>query len=149
MRVTINIKLLNEDFNQSIADDFYSGKESEDNIKYLWEDEFVVAGDVTNFKIINNSSYLLEGQFPDGKNFSYEIPSVTIIENTTIDNKKHSFVLSKKLIKLTNKIEDKENNTIVFEVILKDGIEHFNPMNGIYIIAEHFPKELKEYSSQE
>ena len=42
MKVTLNIKLVNSKFNQAYADKDNEGEETEDNIKYLWEDEFEV-----------------------------------------------------------------------------------------------------------
>lgn len=149
MKLTINVKLRNEDFNQSIADDFYNGEESEDNVKYIWEDEFVVAEEVARLKIRNSSTYTLAGQLPDGKEFSYDIDFVTVVECTGTSGKVHSFVFSKKLIKSTNKTESSDKNEVTFEVILKDGIRYYNPMDGIYIVEEHFPSELKPYATKE
>lgn len=145
MKVTINIKLLNADFNQSIADDFYEGKESEDNIKFLWEDEFVVKENVTSFKIKNNAVYKIQGAFADNTTFSFDIPNVTIVECQTPEGPQQ-FVISKKLIKSTDKKENPKTGDITFSIILKDEIEYENPMDGVYIISSDFPKELKAAS---
>jgi hypothetical protein len=85
MIVTINVKLVNSQFNQAYADKDNEGEETEDNIKYLWEDEFEVQGNVANFKVINNTTYLLNGLYPNDDEFSFEIPDMTVLE-CTLDN---------------------------------------------------------------
>src|ERR1700741_2502030 len=103
MEVTLNVKLVNSEFNQSIADDLHNGEESEDNIKYLWEDEFTVQGKVALFKIKNNATFQLKGILPDDKEFSYDIPDMCIVECTMEDGSVVQFPISKKLIKATEK----------------------------------------------
>lgn len=44
MKVTINVKLVNSKFNQAYADKENDGFETEDNIRFLWEDEFEIQG---------------------------------------------------------------------------------------------------------
>lgn len=96
MIVTINVKLVNSKYSQAYADKDNEGEETEDNIKYLWEDEFEVQGNVTNFKVINNTSYLLNGLYPNDDEFSFEIPDweAGLKENyhLTIDEKNISIL---------------------------------------------------------
>ena len=73
MKVTVNVKLVNSEFDHDIAIALYEGDESEENIKYLWEDEFEVLGDVESFKVKNNAIYTLEGIKTDDNKFSFEI----------------------------------------------------------------------------
>jgi hypothetical protein len=141
MKVTINVKLLNADFIQSIADEFYEGKESEENVKYIWEDEFIVEGDVATFKIVNNTEYTLAGYLANDEAFSYTIPSMMLVECIDNSGKMSRFAFSKKLIKSTDKVINKDGD-ITFSVILKDEIDYKNPMDGVYIITKDFPKEL-------
>lgn len=143
MKVSINVKLVNSEFNQSIADDFYQGKESEDNIKYLWEDEFEVKGDVRSFKIHNNTVFKLQGYDAGGKPFSYDIPNMTIAECILDDEQVIQFAFSKKLILKTDKIDNRQEDAVLFAVQLKNTLELVNPVDGIYILEEDFPKELQ------
>lgn len=133
--------MFNHQFEQNIADDFYKGEESEDNVKYLWEDEFEVKGDVTSFKIKNAEPYILRGLYPDNKEFNFEINDVTICECISANNEVSQFVFSKRLVKSTDKKVDK-NGDVVFEVILKSNHPMENPMDGVYILKRDFPKEL-------
>jgi hypothetical protein len=141
MEVTLNVKMLNSEFDQALADEEHKGEESEDNIKYLWEDEFTVNGKVAQFKIKNNTVFQLRGYLPDDTEFCYDIPEMTICECTMEDGSIVQFPISKKLIKATEKIESKKKNSVTFIVLLKD-LDHVNPMDGTYILKEHFPKEL-------
>jgi hypothetical protein len=140
MKATIHIKLVNGDFSQSIADDFYEGDASEDNVKYLWEDELFF-NDIDTFKINNNAQFELNYAIGND-NKEYLINNLTIIEGTGIQGVKQ-VIVSKKIIKTTNKITT-PNNDVVFEIILKDNIDFYNPTDGMYIISTDFPKELQK-----
>lgn len=148
MKVTINVKLVNSKFNQAYADKENEGFETEDNIKYLWEDEFVIQGDVTNFKVVNNTTYFLNGVLPNDEEFSYEIPDMTVVECTMANGTKTLIPFSKKAISKTDKEETK--NGLLFSVQLKSVKEIVNPMEGVYILKEDYPEELlKHYSDEE
>jgi len=142
MKVTITIKLVNSQFNQDIAMAINDGEESEDNIKYLWEDEFEVKGEITSFKIKNNTTYQLEGYLPDDSKFSYTIPDVTIVECIDVSGNISQFPISKRLIKSTDKTEDAKTKDVLFSILLTDKYEHENPMDGAYILKSDFPKDL-------
>jgi hypothetical protein len=147
MTVTINVKLVNSKFSQAYADKENEGEETEDNIKYLWEDEFEVQGNVTNFKVINNTSYLLNGLYPNDDEFSFEIPDITVLE-CTLDNGSITLLpFSKKAISKTEKVET--DKKITFYVQLKSIREVVNPMTGVYILKDDYPKELLELYSDE
>lgn len=147
MKVTINVKLVNSKFNQAYADKENEGEETEDNIKYLWEDEFEVQGNVTNFKVTNNTAYLLNGLYPNDHEFSFEIPDMTVLE-CTLDNGTTTLLpFSKKAINKTEKVETKIGFT--FYVQLKSIREVVNPMTGVYILKDDYPKELLALYSDE
>jgi hypothetical protein len=145
MQATINVKLVNSKFNQAYADKDNEGEETEDNIKYLWEDEFDVKGNVKNFKVINNTTYQLKGFFENNKEFCFEIPDVTVLEFTMDDGSITLLPFSKKAISKTSKVETK--NGFYFNVNLKSVKEIVNPMDGVYIIKDDYPKELLPYLS--
>ncbi len=140
MKVTLNIKLVNSKFNQAYADKDNEGEETEDNIKYLWEDEFDIKGNVTNFKVINNTSYLLKGLYPNDDEFCFEIPNMTVLECTMQDGSVTLLPFSKKAISKTDKVDSKDG--LYFNINLKSIYEIVNPMLGVYIIKEDYPKEL-------
>ncbi|MCX6313078.1 MAG: hypothetical protein NT084_15775 [Bacteroidetes bacterium] len=140
MKVSITVKEVNPDFDQAYADKENEGHETEDNIRYNWEDEFDVKDEVKDFGIRNNEIYLLEGMNGNEK-FSFEIPSMTIVECIGENGAVTQFAASRKLIKDTKKNIDKEGN-VQFYIFLKGGHEHINPIPGIYISKKDFPKAL-------
>ena len=143
MNLYLHFILVNSEFNQGIADDLSEGQETEDNIKYLWEDEFKVSEPVKEFKIKNNAIYTLAGSFPDDKEFSFDIWDMTIVDCLTVEGKNMQFAVSKKLWKKTEKIVNETEDEIHLYFYLRDGLPMENPMNGVYIIKQDFPKELK------
>lgn len=142
MKVTVNVKLVNSEFDHDIAIALYEGDESEENIKYLWEDEFEVLGDIESFKVKNNAIYTLEGMKAGDIKFSFEIWDMTIVECIDKEGKINQFSFSKKLVKSTEKLQDEKTKDIIFNVLLTDKLEHVNPMDGLYILKSNFPKEL-------
>ncbi|MFL5764052.1 MAG: hypothetical protein ACJ77K_08935 [Bacteroidia bacterium] len=140
MNLHLHFILVNSEFNKGLADDLYNGEESEDNIKYLWEDEFQVSEPVKEFKIRNNAAYTLAGTIGK-KSFSYEIWDMTVIDCLTETGNTMQFAVSKKLLKKTERKGDEKETHVYF--YLKDSIPMENPMNGVYISKTDFPKELK------
>jgi hypothetical protein len=147
MKVTINVKLINSKFNQAYADKDNEGEETEDNMKYLWEDEFEVKGDVSNFKVINNTTYLLNGLYPNDEEFSFEIPDMMVLECLLENGSLTRIGFSKKAVSKTEKTETE--NGMTFNVYLKSIREIVNPMTGVYILKEDYPEELLELYSDE
>lgn len=143
MNLHLHFILVNSEFSQGFADDLHSGEESEDNIKYLSEDELKVSEPVKDFKIKNNAIYTLAGYMPDDAPFSFEIWDTTIVDCITEDGNKMQFAVSKKLIKKTEVVKDEKNNETHLYFYLKDALAFENPMNGVYILKSEFPKELK------
>ncbi|MES2762692.1 MAG: hypothetical protein V4677_10805 [Bacteroidota bacterium] len=142
MKVTINVKLVNSQFSQAYADKDNEGEETEDNIKYLWEDEFDVQGNVKEFKVINNATYLLKGLYPNDDEFCFEIPDMTIVECIMDNGSVTQIPFSKKAVSKTEKSESADH--FLFNVYLKSVRQVVNPMPGVYIIKDDFPKELTE-----
>jgi hypothetical protein len=143
MELYLHFILINSHFDQEMADQLYDGKESEDNIRNLWEDELKVAEPVSDFKIRNNASYTLAGLFPNDAPFSFDIPEMTICDCTTESGKKMQFAVSKKLLKKTERITGKNGETRMY-FYLKDTIDLENPMEGVYIARPDFPEQLKK-----
>lgn len=147
MKVTVNVKLVNSKFNQAYADKENEGEETEDNIKYLWEDEFEVQGDVKQLKVQNNATYQLRGLYPDDEEFCFEIPDMTILECTMADGSVTQMPFSKKAVSKTEKTEEKSG--VLFQVFLKSAREVVNPMTGVYILKEDYPEELLSLLSED
>lgn len=144
MNLHLHFIKVNSEFNQGLADDLYEGQESEDNIKYLWEDEFKVSEPVKEFKIKNNSTYTLAGYFPDNKPFNFEIGDMTVVDCKTESGTSMQFAVSKKLLKKTEKVMDEKTDETHLYFYLRDTVPMENPMNGVYVTKAGFPKELKK-----
>ena len=148
MNLHLHFILVNSEFNNGLADDLYNGEESEDNIKHLWEDEFLVSEPVKEFKIKNNSTYTLAGYFPDDTAFSFEIWDMTVVDCVTESGEEMQFAVSKKLVKKTEKVVKENTNETHMYFYLRDAMPMENPMNGVYIVKTDFPKELKKQKNE-
>lgn len=147
MKFTLRVKAVNPEFDREHAEQFHGGKESEDNILYLWEDELVVSRDVVSYKVKNNQEYVLEGE-EGGKRFRHEIPSCTIIECVLDDGSIALFPFSKRIIKETDKKLSKDEKHLWFFVYLKGKMKIVSPFEGAYFAKEDFPFDLPEVEAE-
>lgn len=148
MKITIKVKCINHEFDKEWADQTNEGKESADNVQYLWEDEFDVKGNVIDFKIKNNVEYNLTGFLSDEKPFSHHIPSITSIKCKLEDGTISQFPVSKKIIKDTEKKISKDKEHITFFVFLRGNAKIVNPFEGAYFLKEDFPFDLPEIEAE-
>lgn len=134
--------LMNDLFSQSLADRLHGGLESEDNVKYQWEDEMMIQN-VIDIKLNTSATYLLKGTQSDESMFSHAIPEMTVFQLTLQDNTTVELVVSPKLIASLNQSESKDVHEIVVE--LKDNEPFINPISGVYITHHDIPNELKNH----
>lgn len=136
MNCTIHFYLLNDHFSQEHADLHHNGEESEYNLRYEWEDELKITTNVTGVITEEYATYSLQGEL-DGKPFSHEIKNMRLFkfegEIPTVVGCSESILDSYQL---------SSDGDIVLKVYLKDYEPMANPIPGIYIASQEFPKEL-------
>jgi hypothetical protein len=140
MKVTVIVKEVNARFRQDIADKYNDGKESADNMRYNWEDEFAVKAEVSAFKIRNNVPYELRG-WRGTSEFCIEIPGMMIIDCHHADDTVTQFAFSRKYVKDTKKAE-RPNGDVRFFVFVSDAKPAVSPQPGVYILQNEWPGEL-------
>jgi hypothetical protein len=146
MKITVNFKLLNKDFDQELADNFFEGQEADGNPKFQWEDEMSFTGDPVDFKILNHDFFKLNGVLPNGESFSFDIWDTTILRAFYKNGQITDLAVSKKLVKDLKRTT--QNEVQLINVILKDGLPFVNPLNGVYILKKDFPQELFKFANE-
>lgn len=139
MALTIKVNLLNDDFSQEYADQHNQGKESELNRHYEWQDELEVTSNVKNIEEIKNGVYTLAGTMSDGRQFSYEVPKMRLFSIQSSDSMDLLIGCSESLLADYNIV-----GVELLEIFLKDYEPLSNPIPGVYIAAQEFPKDLIE-----
>jgi hypothetical protein len=140
MECKIHVYLLNEHFSQEHADANFGGKPSENNRKYEWEDEMKITSHVTDVNIHEKASFPLAGELPSGETFSYDIPQMRLFEIIS-EGQQTTFVGCSESI-LEDSTLEKLDDLFVISIYIKDFEPFSNPVPGIYIAAQEFPKEL-------
>ncbi len=140
MNCNIHVYLLNDHFSQEHADTHHQGKESENNLKYEWEDEIDITSNVTEIKVHEDAVYPLQGELPDGESFSYEIERMVLFEIHSIDSPPTFVGASRSIISSWK--QDLIDGKIRLQIFLKDFEPMANPVPGIYIASKEFPKAL-------
>lgn len=140
MNCKIHIYLLNDLFSQELADAEFGGKESADNLRYEWEDELEIQGDITSVQEIPNGVYTLAGYDENDEVFSHEIPQMHLFEISTTDHPTAYVGASASIVDHCNLEQNEQGYTI--SIYLKDYEPMANPVPGIFIASKSFPKSL-------
>jgi hypothetical protein len=136
---TIHFFLLNDDFSPEYADANHNGKETENNLKYEWEDEIVLKNEILGVNVLEEP-YLISGYLPDDTTFSYSIPNTTLFRAVGIDQNVTDFAVSSNL--LDHHSQEESEDAVRINVYLRDYEPFTNPIPGVFIISNDFPKEL-------
>jgi len=135
-----NFYLLNEHFSPEYAEAQHGGKDSENNRRYDWEDEFAITSSVKKIEVLKDVEYPLRGVLPDGKEFSYDVTSMLLFKIIS-DNAPETYVGASQSIVDRYEQEDLEGKVRI-RIYLKDYEPMANPIPGVYIASKEFPKEL-------
>lgn len=139
MRCTVHFYKLNYDFSPEFAEAHHGGKPSANNRLYDWEDELAVKTDVHEYNIVENGSFVLQGERA-GEPFEEKIDKMILFEFIDAKNEKTTMACSHAIVK-DYKIEENDENLNV-EVIFEDREPLTNPIPGVYIAVQEFPKSL-------
>lgn len=140
MQCIVHVYLLNENFSPEHAEAHHEGQESENNLKYEWEDEMAITSDVTEVILHENAQFPLVGELPDGTPFHHEVEKMCLFEIKSSDAPTAYVGASMSI--LENHELTKEVDKITLRIFLKDYEPMANPMPGIYIASKEFPKAL-------
>ena len=138
MKCNIHFYLLNEHFSVEHAEANHNGEESEMNRKYEWEDELLVH-DVHDVTSEEKATYKLQGSFPDGEAFAFDVKNMRIFEIHT-DKGPVQVGCSESIMDSCELTEN--DNGFEVKIFIKDYEPMSNPVPGIFIAAQEFPKEL-------
>src|SRR5690606_14620846 len=106
------------------ADQNHEGKESEDNIKFHWEDEIVIAGPITEINDKKDSEYILAGVYKE-KDFSFSIPNIHKLSFEIKDNQNAEVAVSKSILEKIDRVDQDEET--IFHFYLKEREVFANP----------------------
>lgn len=138
MNCRIHLYLLNEHFSIEHADANHDGEESDMNRKFEWEDELNVKN-VLGVQEIENGVYVLQGSVSEGESFAYDVPKMRVFEIETAEGKLQ--VGCSESILDSSELEKNEAEFSI-KILIKDYEPMSNPVPGVFIAAQEFPKEL-------
>lgn len=140
MRLNVHFYLLNEHFSQDHADAQHNGEESENNLRFEWEDEFDVTTEIEEIITHRKATYTIEGEMSNGETFAYNIPEMLIFDIISKEGIVTQLACSESIVEDFELIDTDENKRL--NVYLKESEPHTNPIPGIYVALNEFPKEL-------
>lgn len=129
---------LNEDFSPEYAEANNDGKPSENNRLYEWEDELVLKNDIKSVEVLERGIYTLKGE-QNGESFEEEVKDMLLFNIVGSDDSITQMSCSSSLVE---KYELIEEETFLLNVFFKGSEPLSNPVPGIYIALQEFPKSL-------
>lgn len=129
---------LNEDFSPEYAEANNDGKPSENNQLYEWEDELVLKNDIKSVEVLERGIYTLKGE-QNGESFEEEVKDMLLFNIVGSDDSITQMSCSSSLVE---KYELIEEETFLLNVFFKGSEPLSNPVPGIYIALQEFPKSL-------
>lgn len=129
---------LNEDFSPEYAEANNDGKPSENNQLYEWEDELVLKNDIKSIEVLEGGIYTLKGE-QNGESFEEEVKDMLLFNIVGSDDSITQMSCSSSLVE---KYELIEEETFLLNVFFKGSEPLSNPVPGIYIALQEFPKSL-------
>ncbi len=138
MSFFVSVFLKSSSFSEAYANEKHDGKDSPENIRYEWEDEFKVVGDVVLKEVLRNQEFVLAGEMGEDETFSFTISDMMQFQFDG-DGEISSLVFSERSV--DEYVVDLEKNKLT--VYLNDIEDVENPVSGVYIAAADFPKALK------
>ena len=142
MQLNVHFYMLNEHFSQDHADAQHNGEESENNLKYEWEDELAISHSVKSLTPIRKGVYTIQGILGDDKQFAYDIPETLVFNIEGEDGSITQMACSEIHVENFEVLEIEGGKRL--NVYLKEEEPHTNPIPGIYIALQEFPKELAD-----
>jgi hypothetical protein len=138
MAFSVQVFLKNASFSEEYAQEHHDGGDSPENIRYEWEDEFRLKGVYTDVEVLREQTYTLAGEMGENDVFSFEIPNVMLflVKSPTGDT---PLVFSE--VAVDEYVLDKEAQKLT--VVLNDDQVVENPIAGVYIVLNDFPKALR------
>jgi len=140
MKCIVNIYLLNALYSQNLADDLNEGNESTDNRKHQWEDELRITSDVVKINLLREVSFPLQGQMPDGADFSHDLSKMMLFEIESIDAPNAYIGASESIV--NSQFIEESNGTLRVSLYLNDDEPYANPYPGLFVASKEFPKAL-------
>lgn len=138
MRFTARFYKLNDDFSPEFAEANNEGKPSENNRMYEWEDELLLKNDIKSIEVIEDGTYTLKGE-QNGKPFEEPINGMILFNIIGEDNSITQMACSQVLVERYN---TKEEESLSLDVFFKGDEPLSNPIPGVYVALQDFPKSL-------
>lgn len=139
MKCLVHFYKLNYDFSPEFADAHHEGKPSSNNRLYDWEDELAIKTDVASHKVLENETFILQGE-RGGEPFQETIKDMIRFEFTDVKGDVTTMACSHSIVK-EFKIDQTEDELKV-NVFLEESEPLTNPIPGVYIAVQEFPKSL-------
>lgn len=138
MSYIVQVYLKNPSFSEEYAIEKHEGKDSPENIRYEWEDEFAIRGEFSDVEIQRYSEYTLSGEQGEGTPFHVVFSDVFMFHFVS---KEGITPLVFPEAAVDEYVLDKERKRLTVYLNYDETIE--NPIPGIYLFAKDFPKELR------
>lgn len=136
----IHVYAINYHFSQEYADEHNKGQESEMNRLYEWQDELEINENVEKVEEKSNDVFCLQGTLPTGLDFNEKVDGMHMVHIHCSSGYVNEIGCSESILDRIEVLSDED--AYIVSIWIKGNEPLANPIPGIYIAAQEFPKSL-------
>jgi hypothetical protein len=142
MKVQINFKVINPEFDQEYANEYKDGEESDNNVKYHWATMYEVT-EVKSVELIETGTYQLKGKLKNGNEIDLPVPNVSIFRCHLEDDTDLDFAVSKSILNKTHQARNEKYKTTRCYFYINPEPSSVELGSNLVINESEIPEELK------
>lgn len=141
-KLRIVFKQANPDYNQSYAKQYFEGKESPGNYKYVFSRTHFIQ--VESYELMKNVNYNFIGTTNDDANINSIIKNVNMLKFILTNGKIGDVVISRKLTQKILRGGKRDENTANFYFYFNQRTDYKKIGDSMYLLNEDIPNEIKK-----
>lgn len=142
-QLRIVFKQANPEFNQSYADQYFEGKESPGNDKYLFSRTTFIQ--VESYELMKNVDYNFIGITNDDVTINSIIKNMNVLKFTLQNGEKGDIVVSKNLIKRILRGGKNNEDKLYYYFYFNERTDYKRIDSLMYLLNEDLPSEIKAF----
>lgn len=141
MKTQVTFKILNPKYDQKYAKEYHFGKESGNNLKYIWSEGYEL-DNVELVSLIENEPYILKGRLETGMEFKAEFSKVVIFRCHLDNGSYEDFAVSKSILNKTHQAKKAGYDITRFYFYINSEPASLQLGSNLVVDEKEIPKEL-------
>lgn len=141
MKAQVTFKVLNPEYDKKYAKENHFGKESENNLKYIWSIGYEVDS-VEQVSLVENEPYFLNGRLENGIEFKAEFSKVVIFRCHLENGSYEDYAVSKSILNKPHQAKNAGYDITRFYFYINSKPASLQLGSNLVVDEKEIPKEL-------